>query len=143
MRSSQRHWLMAEILVCFVPCASMLVAGVIFLPDALASMFRGGLGSGDAALYTLLMVCGALGVSALVFVISRLFEGRETIEKPGWVLTGVLAGVAPLLFQLVIALSRDPAPIGWIATVVLPLLATGHILFLSRNLFVAGCRRGQ
>jgi hypothetical protein len=143
MRGSAREWLIAEIVVCFGPCALMLFMGMIFLPSSVAAMFREPLDWEGSVSLILLVVCGVVGLGTLVFVISQLFDGQEKFERPALVLGGVLAGAAPLLWQVVLALDGIPGPVIFTATVALPLLATVHILFLSRHLFVAGFRSGQ
>jgi hypothetical protein len=143
MRGSAREWLIAEIVVCFGPCALMLFMGLFFLPFDVAVIFREPLDWEGSVSSILLVVCGVVGLGTLVFVISQLFDGREKFERPVLVLGGVLAGAAPLLWQVALALDGVPGPVIFAATVVLPLFATMHILFLSRHLFVAGFRSGQ
>lgn len=143
MRGSAREWLIAEIVVCFGPCALVLFMGLIFLPSNVGAMFREPLDWEESVSSILFVLCGVVGLGTLVFVISQLLDGREKFERPVLVLGGVLAGAAPLLWQVALALNGVPGPVIFAATVVLPLFATVHILFLSRHLFVAGFRSGQ
>lgn len=143
MRSSTRRWLIIELLVCFLPCTLMLLLGATILPLQVASMPWASLNWEGPVLVFFSVVCGTIGLVTLLFVVSLLFNGREKIERPVPVLGGVLAGAAPLLLQAVLGLSEGAELLTFTATVWLPLLATAHILFLSRNLFIAGFRHGK
>ncbi|WP_153067349.1 hypothetical protein [Steroidobacter cummioxidans] len=135
MSDSARSLLKLEILICFAPCMLMLAVATIILP---AELMRPSQES--PAPLILVVSCGLFGLWSLLRVISALFDGNEMIENPRAVLTGVVFGAAPLLYQAILALSSTGETRWGIftTTVGLPLLATAHILYLSRHLFIAG-----
>jgi hypothetical protein len=138
---SWRRWLFgAELLVCFLPCSLLLLVGAAMLPPQVVWSFREPLDWEGAAWMLFSVPCGIVGLCTLFIVIARLSGGSDRFEQPVAVLAGVLGGAAPLLLQLGIALIADGHG-DWTTltfTVVLPLLATAHILFLARGLFVKG-----
>lgn len=145
MRGWARSLLLVEILVCFLPCALLLLMGAVMLPMQVVFLFEEPLNWEGAAEVVLSVACGVIGLCALFFVVSRLLSGSERIEKPVPVLGGVLIGAAPLLRSLLLVLPAGGDADWWTLTftVVLPLLATAHVLFLSRKMFIAGFRHAS
>jgi hypothetical protein len=148
MRSWPRWLLIVEILVCFLPCSVLLLVGAMMLPMNVLHLFREPLDWEGAAYVLIAVPCGIVGLCTLLFVVSRLLGGSEKIERPVPVLGGVIAGSVPLLLPVLLAVFAAGDP-DWAdrmtlaVTAVLPLLATAHILFLSRRMFIAGFRHGQ
>lgn len=146
MRGWARWLLSLEIAVCFLPCAAMLLMGTVMLPMQVVWLFdESSLDWEGAALVLIAVPCGVIGLCTLLFVVSLLFAGRERIEKPVPVLGGVLAGTAPLLLQVLLVFTLEGEADWWTLsfTVWLPLIATAHILYLSRHLFIEGFKHGQ
>lgn len=145
MQGAARQLLFLEILICFTPCSLMLFIGTIMLPMQVSFLFQEPLLWEGPVLMFLAVSCGIAGLLSLIFVVSALSAGKERIENPVAVSAGVFAGAAPLLVQAVLALHPDgDVEWGlWFALVAMPLLATAHILSLSKGLFVEGFRSGQ
>lgn len=144
MRGLARQLLAFEVLICFLPCSLMLLLGTIMLPMQVSFLAQNSLYWEGGMFLIIAVACGVVGLYSLVSVVSALFAGREKIEKPVPVLGGVVIGVAPLAVQLVLGLSESGTSWGmWFAMVVMPLLATIHILYLSRDMFIAGFRNSS
>ncbi len=145
MRGWTKRLLTVELLVCFLPSALLLLVGATMLPMQIVWLFQEPLHWQGGAWVASSVVCGTVGVCTLSFVVSRLFAARERIERPAPVLAGVLLGTAPLLFQVIFAVYAEGDPDLGVLTflVLLPLLATAHILYLSRNMFITGFRDGE
>jgi hypothetical protein len=137
MRDTTRFLLKLELLFCFGPCTAMLMAGAAMSSHALIK------GSEGSILFLLFVLCGAIGLWTLLLVVSALFFNKETIENPKRIVFGVLLGAAPLIYLVIDELSSG-GEVQWglfTAVVVLPLLSTAHILYLSRNLLTASFQR--
>ena len=145
MQGLARQLLVLELLICFLPCTLMLLVGAVMLPMQVAFLFQDSLHWEGGVLILLAVPSGIIGLCALFFVVSSLFAGRERFENPVPVLGGVLIGAAPLLLQLVLALFQagDVEWGLWFALVLAPLVATVHVLTLTRHMFIAGFRSGK
>jgi hypothetical protein len=142
MRGWVRSLLLVEIFVCFLPCTLLLLIGATMLPMQVIWLFEEPLNWEGVAMMLFSVAGGIVGLVALVFVISRLLWSGERFERPVPVLGGILAGIASLLLPFLPAIGSEGEP-DWAPltfTTLLPLVATAHILFLSRNLFIAGFR---
>jgi hypothetical protein len=145
MRGWARWLLLVEIFVCFAPCTLMLLVGAMMVPMQLFFLFREPLDWLGVTWVLFSVAGGSVGLLTLIFVVSRLLGSRENFERPVAMLGGILAGLAPLLLNLLIAVIAT-GEVEWgtlTVTTVLPLLASAHILFLSRNLFLASFREAQ
>jgi len=145
MRGWARGLLLVEIFVCFTPCMLMLLVGTMMVPTQLFFLFREPLDWLGAAWLLFSVAGGIVGLLTLIFVVSRLLGHRENFARPVVLLGGILAGIAPLLLTLVIAVVAT-GEVEWgtlTVTTVLPLLASAHILFLSRHLLLASFREAQ
>jgi hypothetical protein len=145
MRGWARWLLLVEILVCFLPCTLLLAVGIVMVPAQLFFLFREPLDWQGSAWLLFSVAGGSVGLFTLIIVVSRLLGSRERFEKPVLVLGCILAGIAPLFLTLVIAVVAG-GEIEWgtlTLTAVLPLLASAHILLLSRSLFIASFREAQ
>lgn len=145
MRGWVRSLLLVEIFVCFLPCTLLLLVGATMLPMQVIWLFEEPLNWEGVAMMLFSVAGGIIGLVALVFVISRLLGSGERFERPVPVLGGILAGIASLLlpFLPVIGAEGEPDWLPLTFTTLLPLVASAHILFLSRNLFIAGFRASQ
>lgn len=115
------------------------------LPADLVSIARGRSELAGGLIFFAALLGGAIGLWTLLRVVSALFYGKEIIERPGRILAGFVLGAAPLIYQVILALSMD-GEIPWgifTATVVLPLLASAHILYLSRPMLCASFQRSE
>jgi hypothetical protein len=145
MRGWARSLLLVEVFVCFLPCTLLLLMGATMLPMQLIWLFEEPLNWESVAMMLFSVVGGIIGLVALIFVISRLMGSGERFERPIPILGGILAGIAALLLPFLPGTDAEGEP-DWLPLTfltVLPLLASAHILFLSRNLFIAGFRASQ
>jgi hypothetical protein len=83
------------------------------------------------------VVCGAIGLFTLVFVVAKLFLGHNSIARPALICTGVALGTLPIA---PIALYGDS--LAWKLVGALPLAVSAHILFLSRKMLFLSWRDG-
>lgn len=144
MRGLPRQLLILEILICFLPATLMLLLGLTMLPMQVAFLAQDSLYWEGSVLVLVAVACGLVGLASLFSVVSALFAGRERIERPVPVLGGVVIGAAPLVPQFVLGLVGGETLWGWwFALVVMPLIATAHILTLSRDLFIEGFKSGK
>jgi hypothetical protein len=120
--------LVAEAVICFGPVALLLLIGVSLVPLQIWALRAEPLLSEGPVQVILLVIAGFTGLGALFLVLRKLL-GDGTIKRPIPMLAAVLLGAAPLL---PIAMG-DSTLMRVVA--LLPLVATVHILFLSRHLF--------
>jgi hypothetical protein len=120
--------LVAEVVICFGPAAALLLLGALMVPLQLRAFVAEPVLSAGPVQVILLVIAGFIGLGALLFLLQKLFRD-DTIERPIPVLAAVLLGTAALL-PIVMG---DSALMRMVA--LLPLVATAHILFLSRHLF--------
>lgn len=146
MRNPARSLLILEILICFLPCSLVLLVGVIMFPKELLLLLflQRPLDFEGPLRLVLSVLCGLIGLWALYRVVSALLNGKQSIEHPARTMGCVVLGSLPLTLEFAATLSyegeyghRWPE---FIAMICLPLLATAHILYLSRRLFIAGFR---
>jgi hypothetical protein len=144
MRGLARQLLAFEILICFLPNSLLLLVGMVLLPMQVRFRLQNSLYWEGSVLTIAMVACGIAGLCSLVSVVSALFAGRERIESPVPVLGGVVLGAAPLLCQFVLVLAEGVSWDGlWFVLIVMPLVATAHILYLSRGMFIAGFSSGS
>jgi hypothetical protein len=143
MRNPARSLLILEIVICFLPCSAVLLAGVIMFPKELL-LFQRPLGFDGPLRLVLSVPCGLIGLWTLYRVVSALLDGKQSIEHPARTLGCVVLGSLPLTLEFAATLSYEGEyGTRWpefIAMICLPLFATAHILYLSRHLFIAGFR---
>lgn len=111
-------------------------------PKELLLLFQRPLGFEGPLRLVLSVPCGLIGLWALYRVSSALLDGKQSIEHPARTLSCVILGSLPLTIEFATTLSYEGEyGTRWpefIAMICLPLLATVHILYLSRRLFIAG-----
>jgi hypothetical protein len=130
MTRISRSLLIAEIFVCFAPVTALLSVGAVMVPfQFYAIALEPLLWEGPAGLVAC-VTAGLIGLCTLLFVLSRLLSKPRPFERPVRILIGVLIGAAPLFY---FALSGD-GPM--LIVVILPLLSTAHVLYLSRHMFM-------
>ena len=144
MRNPARSLMILGVLICFLPCSLVLLAGVIMFPKDLLLLFQRAPGFEGSLRLVLSVPCGLIGLWTLYRVVSALLDGKQSIEHPGRTLACVVLGSVPLTWELVATLSyQGDYGVRWpefIAMICLPLFATVNILYLSRRLFIAGFR---
>lgn len=93
-----------------------------------------------AAVQPMFLSVGAFaGLFALQAVARALLAGRAQLAHPLWAMTLMaLAGVAAIVVVGVQVVPEQPGGLPAILCVYAPLLATAHILFISRRLFFKG-----
>ena len=124
--------LLAEIAVCFIPISILLWLGIVMLPMQVwylatteAVHFTG------ALLLVAYVAAGICGLIALYCVMRWLLYGIRANLRPKIVLFLMCVGLTPLIF---VALHPEAE---WKFMVVLPLICSAHLLWLSRDyLFV-------
>ena len=145
MRDPARSLFILEILICFLPLSLLLLVGVVMFPGELMRLFQRPPEWNGSFGFVVSVMCGLIGLWTLYRVVSALLDGKQTIERPERALCGVALGALPLIIQLVSTLSFEgEGRTRWgefIALVCLPLLATTHVLYLGRHLFIASFRR--
>jgi hypothetical protein len=129
-----RYFVIAEVLVCFVPLAAMLFAGLLFAPFVVVDMFDGRF---ESWMYLVVVVCGVAGFTALFQVLKWLF-GRQT-DRLGrwWTLALMLLGLLPVAVivavSLIEVLSGGDAPWYMVPVFAAPILVAAHLAYLARQ----------
>jgi hypothetical protein len=126
-----RYFVIAEVLVCFVPFAAYLLLGFLFIPFVVLDMLQGHFKN---MMSVVLVVCGVAGLIALVQVLKWLF-GRQT-DRLGrwWTLALMLLGLFPIAAGLVgLVFARRPHPWYMTAFWAAPILVTAHLAYLARQ----------
>jgi hypothetical protein len=137
MARLSRVLLTVEVIVCFAPMLLLLVVGALLIPMQIVGIgYEPLIWRGPATLIGS-VVCGVIGLWALLLVLSNLFLGRNSINRPGFICTGIAVGALPIV---PIALFGDSSP--WRFVGALPLAATAHILFLGRRMIFPSWRDG-
>lgn len=95
MRNPARSLLILEILICFLPCSLLLLAGVIMFSKELLLLFQRPLGLEGPLRLVLSVPCGLIGLWALYRVVSALLDGKQSIEHPARTLGCVVLGSLP------------------------------------------------
>jgi hypothetical protein len=128
VRPATKALLIVEMIVCFGLPAPLLLVGAVMIPlQVRALLDEPLLWEGPAELIGQ-VVCGICGLLALRFVLSRLLAGAKSpIKYPGVLWVGVLLGLLPILGIAI----RGSA--GWKIFAAAPLLATLHLIVLSRR----------
>ncbi|MET0661472.1 MAG: hypothetical protein ABW110_25320 [Steroidobacteraceae bacterium] len=128
MKTSHKILLLLEVTLCFSPPVLMLATGLFLLPFQVTFWAQDpNLWQGPVMVIAM-VAAGFIGLVTLLFVLSHLLRPNGVIRRPGWVLSGVLVGAAPLV-PYVFA-----AELALIA--LLPLLCTLHIVYLARDMLL-------
>lgn len=128
---------LAEVLVCFVPLAGLLLMGFLFTPFVVLEMLEGRFGGVQ---YLVAVACGVAGFTALFQVVKWLF-GRQTGRLGRWwTLVLMLLGLLPvaLIFADTVFDWFGPRQIlkpDWYMLPVwaAPILVTAHLAYLARH----------
>jgi hypothetical protein len=130
--NQQARWLLiAEAIVCFIPSSWLLLIGMFMVPYQVGFLLSKPLLAEGPVLVICSVIAGLIGQATLVYVLAKLFRGSP-FERPLPVAGAVLLGLTPLVR---FAVGGDST-----ALIVAgpPILASLHILFLSRTLFFPG-----
>ena len=139
-----RNLFLAELWICFGPCGAMALASPMVLGPAL-TQFLGKLFGviapiNDvpwwAASQPIFLPVGAFaGLFALQAVARALLAGQAQLSYPPWATRLMaLAGVAAIVVVGAQVVPDQPFGLPSVLCVYAPLLATAHILFMSRRL---------
>jgi hypothetical protein len=141
MRISNKVLLVLEVIVCFTPMTLMWLAGIALSPFVFGSAFSESFSATRVWEGPVLLLgfvgCGLCGLVTLFFLLSRLLGRQRPVARPALVLAGAALGVLPISPFLLL-------PEAWQAlSVLMPIAATAHILYLSRRiLFPRSAREG-
>jgi hypothetical protein len=140
---SVRVLVIAEVLVCFVPLAGLLLAGFLFAPFAVLELLKGRFFQSTMSLVA--VVCGVAGLVALVQVLKWLFGSQAGRLGRRWTLALMVLGLLPVAVIFVDAVQdvvtgRESTwymiPV-WAA----PILVTAHLAYLARHYLFASSER--
>jgi hypothetical protein len=125
-----RIFVIAEVLLCFVPLAGMVCLGILFAPFAVLDMLKGHFKSMMSVVFVAL---GIAGLIALVQVLKWLF-GRQTVLLGRWWTIGLmLLGLLPVAVIFHDAIF-DPMQHRFMVLVgAAPILVTAHLAYLARQ----------
>jgi hypothetical protein len=130
--NQQARWrLIAEAIVCFIPSSWLLVIGMVMVPYQVGFLLSNPLLAEGPVLLICFVIAGLIGQATLVYVLAKLFRGSP-FGRPLPVAGAVLLGLTPLVY---LAAGGDSIVL---IVAVPPILASLHILFLSRTLFFPG-----
>lgn len=148
LRGVRRSLFLAELGICFGPCSVMALASVLTFGPALGLVLQKLFGAIEpindvpwwAAIQPMFLSVGAFaGLFALQAVARALLAGRAQLAHPPWAMTLMaLAGIAAIVVVGVQVVPEQPGGLPAILCVYAPLLATAHILFISRRLLFKG-----
>jgi hypothetical protein len=120
--------LLVEIAVCFIPVSALLGFGILMLLVQVRFFATIEVSHFDGPLYLLAFVAsGICGLTALYCVMRWLLYGIRANLKPRIVVILMCVGLTPLIY-----LAVQPEVVGRYL-VVLPLLSSAHLLWLSRS----------
>lgn len=108
LRNPARSLLILEMLICFLPCSLVLLAGVIMFPKELLLLFQRPLGFEGPLRLVLSVPCGLIGLWALYRVVSALLDNKQGIEQPARTLGCVVLGLLPLILEFAARTPRVP-----------------------------------
>jgi hypothetical protein len=120
-----KAFLLLELTICFAPVAILLFLGMFIIPMGL--IFGPTLELGNLAALAM-VVAGALGMHALLTVVSALMSGKRPKLSPRLILIFAAIGCVPLL---PIVIGRVDSS-WWRLVGLLPLLAGAHVIYLAR-----------
>jgi hypothetical protein len=150
LRGVRRSLFLAELGVCFGPCSVMALASVLTFGPAVGLVLQKLFGTIEpfndvpwwAAIQPIFLSVGAFaGLFALQAVARALLAGGARLAHPPWAMTLMaLAGIAAIVVVGVQVVPEQPGGLPAILCVYAPLLATAHIVFISRRLLFKGPR---
>jgi hypothetical protein len=134
-----RVFVIAEVLVCFVPLAGLLFAGFLFAPFAVLDMLAGNVL--ENVWFFLVVVCGVAGFIALFQVLRWLFGHQTGRMGRWWTVALMLLGLLPVVVALVASLFEVLSDWGgdwrrdWhmLPALAVPVLVTAHLAYLARQ----------
>ena len=130
MRAPLKTLLVLELLVCFGPMTLMLMIGALLIPIQVAALFYEPLLWDGPVEVIGSVLCGAVGLGTLLFLLGMLFEksAADTVKTPLLVLAGAIVGVIPLIDVV-----TSPS-LGWRIAGAMPIVSGLHVMFLSRRM---------
>jgi len=148
LRGTRRNLFLAEIGICFGPCSVMALASFLTFGSAFELVLQKLFGTIEpindvpwsVAIQPMFLSVGAVsGLFSLQRVARALLAGRAQLAHPRWAMTLMaLAGVAAIVLVGVQVVPEQPGGLPAILCIYAPLLATAHILFISRQLLFKG-----
>ena len=129
-----RTFVIAEVLVCFVPLIGLLVMGFLFSLFVVSDFLHG---RPVEVRYILVVGCGAGGIVALTQVLKWLFGRQESLLGRRWTLALMFLGLLPLTLIFVDALMEvltdGDGPWYMLPVWAAPILVTAHLAYLARQ----------
>ena len=126
-----RYFVVAEVLVCFVPLAGMLFLGFLFAPFVVLDMLKGHFGG---VMNLVAEVCGVAGLIALVQVLKWLFGRQTYLLGRWWTLALMIVGLLPVTAAFSDALLDGRSRYWYMVPVwAAPILVTAHLAYLARQ----------
>ena len=122
--------LIIELFICFAPAAILLVLGMIIIPMGI--IFGPTLAYGNLAALAM-VIAGALGMHALLTVVSMLLSGKRSKLSTRYILLFAALGLASLLPIVVGGVDAH----WWRLVGLLPILAAAHVFYLARGYLFA------
>ena len=134
MRATLKALLVLEVLVCFGPMTLLLLIGALLVPMQIVGLFYEPHWK-DAVWAIGQVLSGAVGLATLVYLLGKLLDGAETVDRPLLVLAGAIVGVLPLLEPI------TSTTLAWRILGAMPVVSGIHIVFLSRRMLFGARRR--
>jgi hypothetical protein len=121
--------LILEVLVCFAPMAYVLLLGFVIVMMQLMSPF-----SLDSLTVVGPVLAGIAGLLALANVLLWLLKPPSSFLSRVWTWIFMLLGLLPILPYALLPVDS----IGWRVAGLMPLLCTGHLIYLARGFLLVG-----
>lgn len=131
LSTTGKFLLAVEVIVCFAPVTIIWAIGFLISPNLIAAIAHDPINWQFSAFFLGAVACGLVGLGTLLFILNKLYRKTSRIEQPALVCTGIALGALPIVvFALSAGMSVEPLGIIYL----LPLIATAHILYLSRKM---------
>ena len=129
MRTLLKALLAIELVVCFAPMTAMLLMGALLIPIQISALIYEPLLWEGPVQVIGSVLCGAVGLGTLVFLLDKLSLQSEAaaIKRPWLVFAGAIIGAIPLIDPL-----TSPSVV-WRVLAALPIIAGMHVLIMSRR----------
>jgi hypothetical protein len=137
LRRSTKALLILEVIICFGLLAPFLLIGAVMVPFQIYALLEDPLSWEGPAELIGQVACGICGLGALTFILIKLLlDAKGPIKYLALIWVGVLLGVLPILDMAI----RGSG--GWKIFAAIPLIATIHLIALSRRLLFPSVREG-